>query len=195
MKKLGLCISFLTAITACTKKEAAAPVSRHDVIMADPQKQKVRSDGFCDVRFESGKGPAFAWPALAAAPASGLNTPRWINVWATWCKPCIEEMPLLVKWRPVLSKKNMKIDFLSVDKSEADVQRFLQSHAELRGTVRIQDLQLLPAWLKSVGLDEHATIPVHVLTDPQGRVICGRAGGVEEKDWPVITAHLGSGYH
>ncbi|HZW38729.1 MAG TPA: TlpA disulfide reductase family protein [Ignavibacteriaceae bacterium] len=52
----------------------------------------------------------------------------FINVWATWCKPCVQEFPDIVK---LYDKYNKEIEFisLSVDfgkNPEEQVQQFLQ---------------------------------------------------------------------
>lgn len=47
----------------------------------------------------------------------------FINFWATWCKPCIEEMPTIKKAMDFL--KNEKFEFLfASDESTEDIQAF-----------------------------------------------------------------------
>lgn len=46
-----------------------------------------------------------------------------LNLWATWCKPCIEEMP---KFKLLAAKnKDTKFIFLSVDKDREKLKEFL----------------------------------------------------------------------
>ncbi len=134
-------------------------------------------------------------PALAggkATPAKG--TWRWINVWATWCKPCIEEMPQLVKWHKDLTAKGSRFDlvFVSVDDSDDLVTKFRESHPDAPDSLRFADPDALPKWLGAIGLGEQAPIPVHVFVDPDDKVRCVRAGGVKEKDLPAVRAILGA---
>jgi thiol-disulfide isomerase/thioredoxin len=53
-----------------------------------------------------------------------------VNLWATWCKPCVEEMPNFKQ----LQKENPDIDFvfLSIDTDSAKLQNFLQKNPEIR---------------------------------------------------------------
>jgi len=57
-----------------------------------------------------------------------LNTEGLIvvNLWATWCKPCLEEMPIFEK---IASENNdTKIVFFSIDKDSAELQSYLSQH-------------------------------------------------------------------
>lgn len=46
-----------------------------------------------------------------------------VNLWATWCKPCLEEMPILE--RIATENKNVKLVFLSIDKDSSELQSYL----------------------------------------------------------------------
>lgn len=46
------------------------------------------------------------------------NTDDWVyvyNFWATWCKPCIKEMPYFEKLGTVYADKKVKVVFVSLD--------------------------------------------------------------------------------
>ena len=116
-------------------------------------------------------------------------------MWATWCKPCIEEMPRLASWQKQLAGEGMKVDlvFLSVDESDELVSEFRKQHPQTPPSLRIDKPDSLPAWLGAIGLGENAPIPVHLLVDPAGKVRCVRAGQVKESDLPAIRSLLKSG--
>lgn len=64
---------------------------------------------------------------------------RLINVWATWCEPCVKEFPGLVSLSRQLGNRDFELITLSVDdpKEEAKVQQFLERrHAALPNRVR-----------------------------------------------------------
>ncbi|TPD65574.1 TlpA family protein disulfide reductase [Flavobacterium microcysteis] len=49
-----------------------------------------------------------------------------LNIWATWCEPCIEEMPLLNRLKKQYSdKKNIVFLSLSTDKDSVKIKSFL----------------------------------------------------------------------
>jgi len=175
-------------------KKGAAGGSRVDAVKAGAEKQVTAAE-FCDSRAESSaSAPALALPAMASGKPPGKGTWRWINVWATWCKPCIEEMPQLIKWHKDLGGEGVKFDlvFVSVDDSDELVSKYRERHPGTPETLRIADPDALPKWLGAVGLGESAPIPVHVFVDPEDKVRCVRAGGVKEKDLPAVRSILGA---
>jgi thiol-disulfide isomerase/thioredoxin len=112
-----------------------------------------------------------------------------VNVWATWCKPCVAEMGMLQTWQGRLAREGRRVDlvFVSADESAADVEKFRKDHPGIDTSLRLDDPDGLPAWLGSLGLDAGAPIPIHVLVDPSGKTRCARAGAVSETDYPAIV--------
>ena len=51
-----------------------------------------------------------------------------INFWATWCEPCVEEIPVLI--RLAEQRKDIRVIGISMDevKNEALVRRFIRQH-------------------------------------------------------------------
>jgi thiol-disulfide isomerase/thioredoxin len=48
-----------------------------------------------------------------------------LNLWATWCVPCREEMPALDRLEAAAGDENFVVLALNVDRPEVDTQRFL----------------------------------------------------------------------
>jgi thiol-disulfide isomerase/thioredoxin len=181
-----------TGCDAKGDKPAGAPPSRTDgakVAVA----QAATTEAFCDLHAAEDKAPAWQWPELAdvhtvpSAPA----TWRWINVWATWCKPCIEEMPRLAAWRDKLAAAGRRVEltFVSVDDDAAEVDAFRASHPGTPPSLRLASADRRAAWLKGFGFDDGA-IPIHLFVSPGNRLRCARAGGVREKDYGVVEKLL-----
>ncbi|HEY4245921.1 MAG TPA: redoxin domain-containing protein [Lacunisphaera sp.] len=87
---------------------------------------------------------------------------RIVNVWATWCAPCVEEFPSLVSvgWR--LSMRPVELVTISMDnpKQTAAAQKFLQkNHAGVPGRL-----------VKSLK-EEGRTTNNYVFTDPSNDVL------------------------
>ena len=51
-----------------------------------------------------------------------------LNFWATWCPPCIEEMPSLVQMQERLKSRGVTVLAVSVDVDENSYRRFLRDH-------------------------------------------------------------------
>jgi peroxiredoxin len=51
-----------------------------------------------------------------------------LNFWATWCPPCIEEMPSLVQMQQRMKPKGITVLAVSVDVDQTNYQRFLKDH-------------------------------------------------------------------
>jgi thiol-disulfide isomerase/thioredoxin len=61
-----------------------------------------------------------------------VNTEQWrgkvlvVNFWASWCPPCVEEMPTLDKLNAEFSSKNVLIVGIGID-SPSNIREFLQN--------------------------------------------------------------------
>ena len=186
--------ALLLSSSACGDTGASAPAappkSRFEAVAAS---QQTTGDlaGFCDVRAEPGQGKAFAMPALDGTPPTQQG-PRWVNVWATWCKPCVEEMPMIAAWQKQLADQGKRLDvqFVSVDDSAEAVQAFRAQHPGLPPSFRLSDPAALAGFVEGLGLDSGAGLPIHVFVDPGARVRCVRAGAVTESHFAVVSSLL-----
>lgn len=188
---LGLALS----LAACSGGDATitpegetpvAPPSRVEAVGARREDPAVR---FCDVAAPLGEGRALTLPALEGptVPSTGW---RWINVWATWCAPCVEEMPRIVAWRDRLAADGAAIEpfFLSVDQTPELVAEFRAAHPDAPSSARLVDPAGLPGLIEALGIDAGATIPIHALVDPSGHLRCVRTGSVAERDYDTVLA-------
>jgi thiol-disulfide isomerase/thioredoxin len=146
-------------------------------------------DDFCDFLPEAAQAQPLTMPPLDRTWAARDGHWHWINVWATWCRPCIEETPLLLQWHQRLTQAGVPLElrFLSVDESEEAVTQFQQQHPDWPRSYRLTDADGLPDWVTAVGLDQGATLPLHVLVDQQGRVRCARSGAVSDDDYRILV--------
>lgn len=59
-----------------------------------------------------------------------------LNFWATWCPPCIEEMPSLVEMQRRMKAKGITVLAISIDVDDNAYHRFIKDHAANLLTVR-----------------------------------------------------------
>jgi thiol-disulfide isomerase/thioredoxin len=99
-----------------------------------------------------------------------------MNVWATWCGPCVAEMPTLAKLQSEFAGKPVEVVAVSIDTAEdtAKAKAFLAKHAPLKF---YQDTTMkLPFVLKPAA----EGTPVTVIYGKDG-VETGRVNG--DADW------------
>ena len=66
----------------------------------------------------------------------------FINFWATWCRPCIEEMPSIDRAQTKLQNEN--IEFLVASNEELDrIQSFIKNHDLKLNYVKLENFEEL----------------------------------------------------
>jgi peroxiredoxin len=51
-----------------------------------------------------------------------------LNFWATWCPPCVQELPSLERLHRTLGKEGLSVVSVSVDEDEGVLRRFVKEH-------------------------------------------------------------------
>ena len=114
----------------------------------------------------------------------------WINVWATFCAPCLREMDMLMKWRGQLAATVAPVDLLlvSVDEGMDDVKAYLARQPGVRALPNYlaRERGPLESALKPLGLGSLDSIPMHLFVAPDGKVRCVRAGALNDDDFPLV---------
>jgi thiol-disulfide isomerase/thioredoxin len=190
----------LGCVSGCERADGGGdpdPASGRARVAAVPAAEDTRTlEDLCDVlpsSTETGSAPEFAYPALSpesgTPPAEGW---RWINLWATWCKPCVEEIPMLREWSADLAAAGspLEIVFLSVDESAEAIADYLQQYPDAPSDYRVADPAAVPAWLEDLGLAGGGSVPVHVVVDADDRVRCVRGGKVAPRDFSLVERLL-----
>lgn len=187
---LGLGCLGLVACSGGGDSEAK-PRSRVNAVQAKAP-AAVDLAGFCETMHEPAAAPPLALPPLrAGSPPAPTGKKRWINVWATWCKPCIEELPRLTSWHEELSARSeFDLVFLSADGDAEAVRTFSQTHPEVADTLELDDAASLDPWVQSLGLPGSAVLPVHVFVGADDRVRCLRSAGIGETDRAAVEQLL-----
>jgi thiol-disulfide isomerase/thioredoxin len=107
-----------------------------------------------------------------------------LNIWATWCVPCREEMPTLDALEAALGGPGFEVVALSLDRAGPEVVR--RFYAE----IGIQQLDLYIDASMQASFDLGAPgLPTTLLIDTEGREL-GRLIGPAEWDTPEMVAFL-----
>lgn len=133
-----------------------------------------------------------AVPAVAFSDAAGARHMLaefkghyvLLNLWATWCAPCVRELPALA--RLAGADPGLKIVAVNVGRSSvADTASFLAAHQAKALTVYVDSNVALERAFGAYGL------PLSVLIDPKGEEVA-RAVGPAEWDAPEAIAYFKS---
>ena len=120
-------------------------------------------------RFKKGApAPNFTLPDIYGKMVS-LNDYRGqvvlLNIWATWCAPCVEEMPSMEKLHQELKDEKFVILAGSIDESGAAVVRSFMMKHKLNFPALIDSAGILKDLYRISGVPESFVI------DKQGRIL------------------------
>ena len=141
-----------------------------------PNDEKIRS------RMTGQAVPAFVLaPAVEGAP--GLSSkdlasgqPRLVNVFASWCVPCIAEAPLLLE----LKRQGVPIDAIAVRDKPQDVAEFLGRHGNPFDRIGADPESRIQLALGSSG------VPETFIVDGRGIIRYQHMGPIEPSDLSSI---------
>ena len=143
---------------------------------------------------DTGPEPARVWSQdrfdtpdggkLALTDFSGK--PLLMNFWATWCPPCVKEMPLLDRFAQEQRANGWQVVGLAIDKVEA-VREFLVKHP-VRYPIAIAGLDALE-WLRSLG-NLGGGLPFSVVLDSSGAPVHRKLGEVGPPDLAAWVASV-----
>jgi len=93
----------------------------------------------------------------------------YIDVWATWCGPCIAEIQSLKTVEEKYGSKNIKFVSVSIDQKK-DIGKWKKfvSDKSLGGVQVITEDAVNSAFIKHYGIN---TIPRFILLDPEGKIV------------------------
>jgi thiol-disulfide isomerase/thioredoxin len=101
------------------------------------------------------------------------DTTYVVNFWATWCKPCVEELPFFENLIPAMANKPIKVLLVSMDFPK-DIQRKLIPFVAERNleqhVVALGDLDY-NAWIDKVSTEWDGAIPFTLVYNKNGRMV------------------------
>ena len=118
-------------------------------------------------------------PALAAADLA-TGKPQLLNIFASWCVPCVAEAPVLAE----LATRGVPIVGIAIRDRPEDIARFLASHGDpfqRIGTDQSSQVQLA---LGSSG------VPESFVVDGRGIIRYQHVGPIEPGDVPSILEQM-----
>jgi cytochrome c biogenesis protein CcmG, thiol:disulfide interchange protein DsbE len=96
-----------------------------------------------------------------------------LNLWATWCAPCVKEMPALQRLHEELAPQGLRIVAISVDRPPAVMNPFGQFSGDIRAFVERFGLTFTVLHDPSGGVQsvyQSSGLPTTYLIDREGRI-------------------------
>lgn len=122
--------------------------------------------------------PAFPGrPTVTSAPLA-TGEPRILNVFASWCVPCIAEAPHL----EAIADRGVPIDAVAIRDAPRDIARFLERYGDPFARIGLDEDSSLQMAMGSSGVPETFVI------DGDGIIRHQHIGAINENDVPEIVA-------
>jgi thiol-disulfide isomerase/thioredoxin len=100
-----------------------------------------------------------------------------VNFWATWCPPCLKEIPEFVRMQDKLGKQGLQFVGIAID-NRAKVREFAAKY-RINYPVLIGETGAIE--LARVAGNELGALPFTVILDREGRLIGTELGGLNEQ--------------
>ncbi len=128
---------------------------------------------------------AAAMPGQPGAASSDFHDgkPRLLNIFGSWCGPCVQEMPMLLR----LKAQGVEIAGVAVHDSTPELTRFLAENGNPYSRIGLDAEGEAQLAFGSAGVPETFVI------DGRGVIVHQHIGIVTEEDMPKLLAMLGKG--
>lgn len=119
----------------------------------------------------------------------------YIDVWATWCGPCIREIPSLKKLEKEYHSKNIVFISISTDEARRNGGSWEAAEKKWRGFVKEKQMTGVQLWAGEDFSFQQAyqinAIPRFILIDPQGNIVEANAPRPSDPQLKTLFTSLG----
>jgi thiol-disulfide isomerase/thioredoxin len=127
---------------------------------------------------------------LADAKQTPIDLAAWqgqvrvINFWATWCAPCMEEMPAFSRLQDEFREKDVQFVGIALD-TPANVQAFSEKYP-VSYPLPIGNDQVL-ALTRALG-NPHMSLPFTLIVSREGKILARKTGRLEAADLAALLS-------
>jgi thiol-disulfide isomerase/thioredoxin len=178
MRRIFLSLVASAAIAGCHRQAAPAPqatpaTTAPAAATPGPQVSTANAGKRApDTAFEGADG-------ISTKLSNFKGTPVLVNFWATWCAPCVREMPTL---DALATAQGNKLNVLTISQD-------MQGHKVVDGFFKAHAYKTLKPWLDKTNAlmlaTREASLPVSILYDKDGKELWRVEG---DMDWSGAKA-------
>ncbi len=166
----------------------------------------------CSTKWADKRASAVAWLAKADAEPVKLETIDsagvaklvqndtknliLVNVWATWCGPCVAELPELVEIIRMYRGRGLRLVTISLDdpaKRESALEMLVKNHVS--GLNYLSTVESQDKFAEVLDKNWPGPVPYSLIIAPGGKVIYRKSGGIDPLEVKrAIVGYLGRTY-
>ena len=164
MKKIGILLLILI-LQACVddKKNVDTEIEQQEEISENTQKLAAENDEVAPISVSI---PSYDFDTFQKKILQKNNDTTYVvNFWATWCKPCVKELPYFEKINKEYADKKVKVILASLDfpnKVQSQVVPFIKKN-KLHAEVILLDDADANTWIPKISEAWSGAIPATVI--------------------------------
>ena len=111
-----------------------------------------------------------------------------VNFWATWCAPCVKELPYFEQLNNNYSDKNVEVLLVSLDfpkQYDKKLKPFIIEH-NLQSKILVLDDVNMNTWVPKINKDWDGAIPVTIIYNKDKRQFYSRPFTYDELETEVV---------
>lgn len=173
MKIVLFLLSFLFLFACADKKKEA--IAEQTAKIAELKEEVSKNEANLRV-------PSYSFEELSALLTKDNDTTYVVNFWATWCRPCIKELPAFEKLNADYSEKKVKVLLVTLDfpdKIEKQVIPFMDKN-NIKSEVVLLDDPDSNSWIPKISKDWSGAIPATIIYKGESREFYERSFTFEE---------------
>jgi thiol-disulfide isomerase/thioredoxin len=151
-------------------------------VFAENVTESIELDNEVTNVLENQRVPSYNFDELNTLLTKNNDTTYVVNFWATWCRPCIKELPAFEKLNADYSDKPVKVLLVSLDfpdKIEKQVIPFMDKN-NIKSKVVLLDDPDANSWIPKVSEKWSGAIPATIIYKGQSREFYERSFTFEE---------------
>ena len=109
-----------------------------------------------------------------------------VNFWATWCAPCLEEIPMFIKLQEKYRAKGLQFVGISIDQTDKTIdfaRKFEINYPSLIGTFDTVEIS------RQAG-NHRRVLPYTIILDRKGQIVATELGGLTQEKLEALIHPL-----